>query len=376
MNKKEIAEIKRVFHPCRTTIVNICGCYINSEGEKILTKKTKFASLSEEEQFKYFDIFKKSLTGKVEQNLINISFPNNQEFDGGTQNFLMNLRNSALENDNLLEELYDKIISSYNFSGNYYITLINATHDIMSIAGDGSVLDASTDTYDFVLCAICPVSLAKPALAYNACNNNIEDRIRDWVVEKPMHGFLFPAYNDRNTDVHGALYFTKKDKDIQPQFVSELFGTNVPMSAKLQKEAFKDIIEQSLGDNYTFDVFKDIQDLITQKQFSADMDNETQAISFTKKELRGLIEKSGVAVDDLCNFDNVYDKVMKDYSYEQLKAENIVDTSKSVIKTANISINIKPESIDLVTVQVVDGKRCIVVPVNDNVIVNGIETKL
>lgn len=376
MNKKEVSEIKKQFHPNRAAIKTICGCYVNNEGNKILEKKTNFASLSEEEQAKYFDIFKKALSGKIEKNLINIDFTNKQEAPGGEQHFLMEIKNSNLNDDSLLEKLYDKIISSYSFSGNYYITLISSSYDIPSVAGDGSQLDVSTDVYNFILCAICPVTLTKPALAYNKKNNNIEDRIRDWVVEAPLHGVLFPAFNDRNTDIHSVLYYSKKDKDLQPGFVNEILGVDVPMSAKLQSEAYKNIIEKTLDNNYTYEVHKNLQERLSEQQLVSEGNNDTVAIAYTKSELKQMLQKSGVSDNDLNNFDSIYDKEMGDYKNYSLKAENIIDTSKSVIKTANISINVKSESSNLISMKTIDGKRCIVIEVNDDVEVNGVSTNI
>ena len=72
------------------------------------------------------------------------------------------------------------------------------------------MFDASDTVYEHIMCSICPVKLTKAGLTYNAEKNNIEDRIRDWLVEMPDWGFLFPQFNDRSTDIHGLLYYTKK----------------------------------------------------------------------------------------------------------------------------------------------------------------------
>ena len=118
MNKKEIAEIKKQFTPDRCAITRICGCYVNSEKEKQLEMKEAFLSLSDEEMFKYFDIFRKTLSGTIGKNLLNMEFPLQQELEGGTQEFLLKLRDSGLKDEELVTQFYDRVISSYDFGEN------------------------------------------------------------------------------------------------------------------------------------------------------------------------------------------------------------------------------------------------------------------
>ena len=207
MNKKEVLEIRKQFTPENCAITRICGCYVDHEKEKKTELKKAFLSLPEEEGFKYFDIFKHTLSGTLGKNLINMEFPLEQELPGGTQEFLLKLRDSKLQDDLLIEEFYDKVIANYNYGENYYIILIHAVYDVPGKSTDGlEMFDASDVVYEHLMCSICPVNLTKAGLTYNAETNNIEDRIRDWFVELPVKGFLFPAFNDRASDIHHILY--------------------------------------------------------------------------------------------------------------------------------------------------------------------------
>ena len=205
MNKKEISEIKKQFTPNNCAITRICGCYVDGEKNKKTKLKEAFLSLSEEEMFKYFEIFKKTLSGTVGKNLINMEFPLEQEKEGGTQEFLLRLRGSKLQDDAILDEFYDKVIESYDYGENYYIILIHAVYDIPGKSSDGQeMFDASDEIYDHILCSICPVNLSKAGLCYNAETNNIEDRIRDWIVEMPDLGFLFPVLDRKSTRLNSS----------------------------------------------------------------------------------------------------------------------------------------------------------------------------
>ena len=242
MNKKEANEIKKLFTPANCAITRICGCYVDAEKNKKTELKEAFLSLPEEEAFKYFTIFRNALSGTVGKNLINMEFPLHTEAEGGTHHFLMKLRDSQLKDDGVLEEFYDKVIANYDYGENYYIILIHCAYDIPAKATDGmEMFDASEYVYEFIQCTICPVKLAKAGLSYNPLTNAIENRSRDWLVEAPDQGFLFPAFNDRNTDIHSLLYYSKNPEQMPEILIDELLGCVVPMSAKSQKETFQAI---------------------------------------------------------------------------------------------------------------------------------------
>ena len=240
MNKKEVLEIRKQFTPANCAITRIAGCYVDHEKNKKMESKSAFLSLPGEEAFKYFDIFKKTLSGTMGKNMLNMEFPIDQEMPGGTQEFLMKLKASKLEDDMLLEEFYDKVIATYEYAENYYIILIHAMYDVPGRSSDNmEMFDASDEVYEYLVCSICPVSLSKAGLSYNAESNCIQDRIRDWVVDMPDKGFLFPAFNDRSTDIHGVLYYTKKSEDLQPELIEQLLGARMPMSATRRRRHFR-----------------------------------------------------------------------------------------------------------------------------------------
>ena len=102
MNKKDINEIKKQFTQDNCAITRLCGCYVDGEKNKKTELKEAFLSLPEEEIFKYFEIFKKALSGTVGRNLINMEFPLQTEEEGGTQEFLLKLRDSQLAETEIL----------------------------------------------------------------------------------------------------------------------------------------------------------------------------------------------------------------------------------------------------------------------------------
>ena len=372
MNKKEILEIRRQFTPANCAITRICGCYVDHEKNKKMESKEAFLSLPEEEAFKYFDIFKKTLSGTVGKNMLNMEFPLDAEMPGGTQEFLLKLRNSKLEDDMLLEEFYDKVIATYEYAENYYIILIHAMYDIPGRTSDDlEMFDASDEVYEYLLMSICPVSLSKAGLCYNAEDNRIEDRIRDWIVDMPDKGFLFPAFNDRGTDLHSVLYYTKKSADLQPEMIDQLLGAKMPMSADDQKETFQMIIEDTLGEDGDYETVRNIHE--TLNDLIEEHKEEPEPLALDMTEMKKIFEKSGVDAEKMENFDRNFEENAGEKA--SLLASNIAETKKLNIETPDVIIKVNPDRADLIETRIIDGRQCLVIPVDDHIEVNGINVR-
>lgn len=372
MNKKEVLEIRKQFTPANCAITRIAGCYVDYEKNKKMESKSAFLSLPEEEAFKYFDIFKKTLSGTMGKNMLNMEFPIDQEMPGGTQEFLMKLKASKLEDDMLLEEFYDKVIATYEYAENYYIILIHAMYDVPGRSSDNlEMFDASDEVYEYLVCSICPVSLSKAGLSYNAESNCIQDRIRDWVVDMPDKGFLFPAFNDRSTDIHGVLYYTKKSEDLQPELIEQLLGARMPMSANTQKETFQMLIEYTLGEDGDYETIRNIHD--TLNDMIEEHKEEPEPLQLDKTDVRKVFEKSGVSSEKMECFDQNYEETAGEKT--SLLATNITETKKFQIETPDIVIKVNPERADLIETRVIDGRQCLVIAVDDHIEVNGVNVR-
>ena len=372
MNKKEVLEIRKQFTPANCAITRIADCYVDHEKNKKMESKSAFLSLPEEEAFKYFDIFKKTLSGTMGKNMLNMEFPIDQEMPGGTQEFLMKLKASKLEDDMLLEEFYDKVIATYEYAENYYIILIHAMYDVPGRSSDNmEMFDASDEVYEYLVCSICPVSLSKAGLSYNAESNCIQDRIRDWVVDMPDKGFLFPAFNDRSTDIHGVLYYTKKSEDLQPELIEQLLGARMPMSANTQKETFQMLIEDTLGEDGDYETIRNIHD--TLNDMIEEHKEEPEPLQLDKTDVRKVFEKSGVSSEKMECFDQNYEETAGEKT--SLLATNITETKKFQIETPDIVIKVNPERADLIETRVIDGRQCLVIAVDDHIEVNGVNVR-
>ena len=373
MNKKEIAEIKKQFTQERCAITRICGCYVDGEKNKKTELKEAFLSLPEEEMFKYFAIFRKALSGTVGKNLLTMEFPLASEEAGGTQEFLMQLRASSLKDENLLEEFYDKIIENYYSVENYLILLIHAVYDIPGKSSDGEeMFDASDEVYDHILCCICPVTLSKPGLSYDEESNAFHTRICDRVVNMPDIGFLFPAFHDRSTDVHSLLYYAAKPEELRMEFVEPVLGCNLPLSAGDQKETFQTIVEETLGDACDYEVVKNIHEKLN--EMIEEKKDEPDPVVLDRAEVKRLLEYSGVEEEKLSSFEEKYEEAAGTDTC--FVASNVANTRQFEIKTPDVVVKVSPDRMDLVETKVINGRKCLVISLDNSVEVNGITVRM
>ena len=373
MNKREISEIKKQFKKDNNAITRICGCYVDADKQIKANLKEAFFALSEEEVFKYYEIFKKTLSGGIGKNLHNLEYSIHDEGDDSAHALLMKLRDEKLTDDETVDSFYNKVIENYDYGENYYIVLIHSSYDIPGRStGNEEMFDASDEVYNHILCSICPVKLSEPGLSYNETTGCIEERPRDWWVQAPMTGFLFPAFNDRSTDIHSLLYFSKNAEQLHDEFIDTCLGAPSPISFKAQKEAFHEILSDTLGKECDYGIVRQIHENLT--ELSEEHKEDMEPLRLSQPEVKELLEKSGVEPEQLEHFDTVYKEAAGENTAILVPA--ITGSGKFAVKTPDVDIRVNPDRLDLVETRIIEGRRFLVIAVEDNVEVNGMSVKM
>ena len=446
MRKKDILELKRRFKKNHSTFTKMCGCYVNSEKHIILKFRETFLNLEEDDYFKYLEIAKKVLSGTIGNNILELNFPLNEDLTNERQLSLMQLKNSQLKDDTILDAFYDSIIDNYDYTGNFLILIFHDAYDVITKTKDNLKIDESEEIYEYVLCAICPVSLSEPGLRYFEEENKIKARIRDWVVDAPTNGFVFPAFIDRSSDVNSIMYYTKNAKDTHPELMENALGCYSKQTTTIQKETFQSIIKDSFSaDEEKADkIFMEVQENLNtmiEEHNSTYADTDCEPITLTKNDIQNLLIESGVPEeittkieksyaenfgDNLPLAENLIDaKALKaneqrkreenlqkqvailETKLEQVKqkaatdnethlstevnADNVIleEASENILEETHdtnsednevtphydVILQVKPEKIPQIKSQIIDGQKCIVIPINDNeqATVNGLD---
>ena len=231
--------------------------------------------------------------------------------------------------------------------------------------------DASDEVYDYILTCICPVDLSKPGLSYNAVENTFQNRIRDWVVGMPDAAFLFPAFNDRSTDLHSTLYYSKDAEELKENFVDLMLGCPLPLSAGGQKETFQSLVEETLGDTCAIEVVKNIHEKMS--EIAQEHKEDPEPVMLDKNEVKTIFASSGVANDRMDVFDQCFDETAGENT--ALMMSNVYNPRSFEVKTPDVVIKVNPERTDLVNTKLIDGRQCLVIELDGNIEVNGIAVR-
>ncbi len=372
MNKKEILEIRKLLAKENTRIDRISGCYIDGNKEKKALFQNSFFSLSEEAMFKYSEIFRKTLSGTIGKNLNTLEFPLEEEMNGEKHKLLQKMVKSGLEEESLNERFFDQIIQTYNYPENYLILLAHGVYDIPKKSSDGmEVFDGSEYVYSFIVCSICPVNLSKPGLCFDDMSKTFVEHLQDWMVQMPMNGFLFPAFQDRNTDVHSLLYYTKKTDELHTELTEEILGCYPPVSATDQKLNFNALVEEVFDKECDFDTVKEIHETV--KKLAEEKKEEAEPFALEKNDIKTILEESGAPKERLKLVDESFDGEIG--QSEKIMISNIVSNGKFEVKAPDIKISVSSDRTDLIERKVVEGQECLVIPLTDEIEVNGIRIR-
>lgn len=426
MNKKEVLELKRRFKKEAATFTRVCGCYVDGNHNKVCKFGNTFLNLEEDEFYKYLEIANKALSGTIGNNLLELKFPIEEEEVGGRQHILMALRASKLEDENLLDTFYDLVIDTYDHAGNYLIVLFHDTYDVMSRTSDNNNLDESEEVYEYLICAICPVDLSKPGLGFLEEEHRIGPRVRDWVVGAVDTAFLFPAFNDRSTDIHSTLFYTKNTKEPHSEFMANGLGCGIERTATEQKMAFHSIVRNVLGaeDEHTDDVLLDLQQNLSDMidEYAETHDDDEDVFLLDKEVVTKLLADSEISEEKAAKIEKSVDEA---FGEKPPAAENVID-SKALVqnelrvekmaledqvgtltvqlnekdealaertsqliekqeeidnyiaetKTYDVVLRVKPEKASQIKSQVINGQKCLVIPMDEDehATINGVNT--
>lgn len=374
MNQKELREIRRRIRPEHNSITHLYGCYVNGSGEIISTLNESVGLLTAEEQEKYFALLKKSLSGALGKNLLDIAFATKQVLDSDEHRLLSALRKSEGQDPALLDQFYHTIIGHLDLDGgNYLILLAFDTYDVPHYGKDGSLGDAG-EVYRYMLCAVCPVEGGKSELGYTPEDKRFHSATAGQVVSAPELGFLFPAFDDRATNLYNALFYSRDCKADHADFIDAVFRTEVPMPAQRQRESFDGLLSDALKQDCRFDVIQSVHEQLSDRITLHKESKDPEPLTVTVREMGDILENSGATAEERQHFEQRCEETFgKD---AELRPANLSNPRKMEIQTPEVKIQVSPEHSMLVQARILDGKKVIVIDASNGVELNGVPVKI
>ena len=371
MNTKEIGEIRRHLRRDRSNITAIYGCYVNDAHQIVSESRLSTGMMPENEGEKYFAILRRCLSGTQGKNLIDLTFRTAQVTEGAEHKLLMDLRQSKLEDEELRGQFFRKVMDSLELEGSYLILLGCDTYDVPFKSKDDSIQsDSSDETYTYLLCAICPVKQTKPNLHYVPEEKTFHDGAMNQPVSAPELGFLFPAFDNRSTNIYNALLYTHNTKENQEALIEALFNTPIPKPAAEQKKCFESLLTTALGEECNLDVVQTVHEQLCERMELHKESKVPEPLLIDKEVLKEVLTSCGVTETGVSKFSVQYDEV---FGFEaELHPKNIIDSKHFEIHTPDIAIKVDPTRTDLVETRVIGGVKYILINADENVEVNGV----
>ena len=371
MNEKEISEIRRHVRRDRSNMTAIYGCFVNEQKEIVTEYRQSTAMMSENEAERYFGLLKRTLSGTLGKNLIDITFRTAQVAGSPEHQLLMDLRKDGLKDETLRMRFYQKVMESVSLAQSYLILLGCDSYDVpFKSKDDATQADSSGEVYTYILCAVCPVKQTKPVLHYVAENKEFHDGGITQVAQAPALGFLFPAFDNRATNIYNALFYTKDSSQSYSNFIDSVFNVQAPKPAAEQKKSFEALLTASLEEECSMEVVQTVHDQLCQCIEMHKESKVAEPLLISKEQVKDALTACGVSENHMAKFSVDFDEA---FGFEaEIHPKNIIDNKKFEIRTPDVSIRVAPERSDLIETRIIGGVKYIMICADEDVEVNGV----
>ena len=370
MNEKEISEIRRRFNPQKTNITSVHGCFINEKREITAEFSQVLANLTPDETESLLALLKKLLSGGIDRNLLDIEFSNEQVLGGAEHKRLLKLRDSSLNDETALKELFTDIISAVKTEGSFLILAAADSYDVFTYTEDGKKSEDSTELFKYFVCGVFPLKLTKPQLSFTAFDSAFKNIAANSVICAPEVGFMFPAFDDRAANIYNTVFYTKDSGADHSEIIGKLFAAKPPMPADSQRETFNTLLTDVTDGENNLEIIKNISDEIGEILTDRKERKDYEPLSFSRDDICDILRSADLAEERIEGFKDSFDKSFGEKA--RLNPQNLVETKRFELANADISIKINPERSELVETRVIDGVKYILIRADEEIEVNGV----
>ncbi|ALX48481.1 DUF4317 domain-containing protein [Lentibacillus amyloliquefaciens] len=382
MDKKDIADIRKQFKVENDllTIHDIFNVYIMKETSEIYHHQSMpFEMLEAEQQELFMENFKKVLSGQLDEKLFELKFQ--RDVDNNSQLILHQglLSNDTEEWKGQMLQLVEKMLANKQYEMDVVVTFIHGEYmkpmKNMSEEAEESERD-TVYSHPFILCSMNKTQDPKKELLFDYVEKEFKYNIVvDPIInlKAPMSGFLFPSITDNASDVNHVLYAAGKKNEPDYHFIEEVLNAEEIMTAAQDKLVFEEIVKNVAGDQkFNTSTLSNVYDEIHRV---AEESEEEDRPALDKKDVEQILSGSGIEDVNTEKVSSAFKTVIDDETYE-FKANNVVPKydSKSIkIETKIANISISPQDLRHVRQVHLNGKRFLMMEVEENTVIEGFE---
>ena len=193
----------------------------------------------------------------------------------------------------------------------------------------------------------------------------------DKISKLPSDGFLYPVFSNRSADVNHVMYYAKSAAKPNTSIVENVLGCTFVMSAESEKASFQNIIKTVAGDDLDYTLIQSVNEQI--QKVVEDSKDETDKAVLDDTRIKSILTDVGLSEERVNMVEPVYEQVCGSVP---LTAANLIET-KTVVTSPGITVNIKPSAADKVRTSVFEGRRCLLIDLDDPTIeINGLPVTL
>ncbi len=209
-------------------------------------------------------------------------------------------------------------------------------------------------------------------LYYNRDTNEVERKVNSEMEIRPNpdDAILYPCFSERAADVNHVLYHAKNVKSLNPFLIEDVLDCTMSMSPLDEESGFSQMLIGMFEDRINAEVLTSIHENIYDS--IAESEEDPSELTYSKSDVKKLLEFSGADEVSMSHFDEVYSKVLAD---QPLKAVNMTNLDKMAIKVPDVTIQVKNGGDTKVKMEMINGRKCLVIEMDDSIEINGIEMK-
>ena len=165
-----------------------------------------------------------------------------------------------------------------------------------------------------------------------------------------------------------------KNRIILITHIDAVFKTTVPMPAGEQREKFQEIVSSSLEEKNSFDLVQGIHEQLSERIILYKESKDPEPMKMSAEEMIEIVENSGANDRQIEDFRKSCREMLGEDGV--FSPANITDPKKMVIETPEIRITVDPQYSHLISTELIDGRKYILIAADNGVEINGIGVEI